>query len=315
MTEPLRVFIVDDEPPARERLAELLEDCRAEVPNVSAGEAANGVEALARLPATAPDVVLVDVHMPGMNGIEFARHLQKLEHPPAVIFVTAFDQYAVQAFEVNALDYLLKPVRAARLATALIKAAVRAGNPGGGVRFYPGSPSLIGAGLRRGDRYVACELRDDDVALLRETLAPFPGATVLQSDGFAAARHEASKGNRLFILIDPPFERGDDYARIAETVAAALLLDPDACIAVWLPLKDLETFDAFLRSVEPAGADLLVVESRLKPLTDPMKMNGCAMVIANAPAGLDAALTDVSVWVAGRLGEAGPKGEVWHTRA
>ena len=111
MTEPLRVFIVDDEPPARERLAELLEDCRAEVPNVSAGEAANGVEALARLPATAPDVVLVDVHMPGMNGIEFARHLQKLEHPPAVIFVTAFDQYAVQAFEVNALDYLLKPVR------------------------------------------------------------------------------------------------------------------------------------------------------------------------------------------------------------
>lgn len=122
MTEPLRVFIVDDEPPARERLAELLEDCRAEVPNVSAGEAANGVEALARLPAAAPDVVLVDVHMPGMNGIELARHLQKLEHPPAVIFVTAFDQYAVQAFEVNALDYLLKPVRAARLATALIKA-------------------------------------------------------------------------------------------------------------------------------------------------------------------------------------------------
>ena len=196
-----------------------------------------------------------------------------------------------------------------------LKAAVRAGNPGGGVRFYPGSPSLIGAGLRRGDRYIACELRDDDVALLRETLAPFPGATVLQSDGFTAAQQEAGKGGQVFILIDPPFERGDDYARIAETMTAALRLAPEACIAVWLPLKDLETFDAFLRSVEPAGADLLVVESRLKPLTDPMKMNGCAMVIANAPAGLDAAVTDVSVWVAGRLGEAGGKGEVWHTRA
>lgn len=123
MTEPLRVFIVDDEPPARERLAELLEDCRPEVANVSAGEAANGVEALARLPAARPDVVLVDVHMPGMNGIELARHIRNLEHPPAVIFVTAFDQYAVQAFEVNALDYLLKPVRAARLAAALLRAA------------------------------------------------------------------------------------------------------------------------------------------------------------------------------------------------
>ncbi len=123
MSGPLRVFIVDDEPPARERIAELLEDCRGEVPNAVAGEAANGIEALARLPGAAADVVLVDMHMPGMNGIELARHLQGLEPPPAVIFVTAFDQYAVQAFEVNALDYLLKPVRAVRLAAALRKAA------------------------------------------------------------------------------------------------------------------------------------------------------------------------------------------------
>jgi 23S rRNA (adenine2030-N6)-methyltransferase len=194
-----------------------------------------------------------------------------------------------------------------------LKAAVRAGNPRGGVRFYPGSPSLIATGLRRGDRYVACELRDDDAALLGQTLAPFAGATALQSDGFEAARREATKGGRLFILIDPPFERGDDYARIAGTMAAALALKPDACIAVWLPLKDLETFDAFLRSVEPAGADLLVAESRLKPLTDPMKMNGCAMVIANPPAGLEPALADVCLWVARRLGEPGGKGDVWRT--
>ena len=126
MSEPLRVFIVDDEPPARERLAELLEDCRAEVPNLMAGEAANGVEAITRVPLASPDVVLVDMHMPGMNGIELARHLQALDPAPAVIFVTAYEQYAVQAFEVNALDYLLKPVRAARLAAALRKAATAA---------------------------------------------------------------------------------------------------------------------------------------------------------------------------------------------
>lgn len=194
-----------------------------------------------------------------------------------------------------------------------LKAAVRQGNPRGGVRFYPGSPSLIGRALRRGDRYVACEIREDDAELLRQTLAPFTGAKVLQSDGFEAAQREAGKGGRLFVLIDPPFERADDYARIAQTLTSALLLDPDACIAVWLPLKDLETFDAFLRSVEAAGADLLVAEARLKPPTDPMKMNGCAMVIANPPPGLDAPLDQICAWVAARLGEPGGKAEVWRT--
>ena len=119
----LRVLVVDDEPPARERLRELLEDCRPEVPHVVAGEAANGFEGIEFLSSNAADVVLVDIHMPGMSGIEFARHAQRLETPPAVIFVTAHDQYAVQAFELNAVDYLLKPIRASRLAAALKKAA------------------------------------------------------------------------------------------------------------------------------------------------------------------------------------------------
>lgn len=123
MSDPLRVLIVDDEPPARERLRELLSDCSGEVTTEVAGEAASGMQALALLPESGADLALVDIHMPGMSGIEFARHLQVLEHPPAVVFVTAHDQYAVQAFEVNALDYLLKPVRIARLITALKKAA------------------------------------------------------------------------------------------------------------------------------------------------------------------------------------------------
>jgi two-component system, LytTR family, response regulator AlgR len=120
---PIRVVIVDDEQPARSRLRELLEDCRAELPHALAGEAATGAEGLQVVSASGADVVLVDIHMPEMSGIEFARHLQVLERPPAVIFVTAHDQYAVEAFEVNALDYLTKPVRAARLLTALKKAA------------------------------------------------------------------------------------------------------------------------------------------------------------------------------------------------
>lgn len=120
---PARIVIVDDEQPARSRLLELLRDCAGEFPHVIAGEAANGIEGLELAARGAADLALVDIHMPGMSGIEFARHLQVLERPPAVIFVTAHDQYAVQAFEVNAVDYLLKPVRAARLLAALKKSS------------------------------------------------------------------------------------------------------------------------------------------------------------------------------------------------
>jgi len=118
----MRLVIVDDERPARDRLRELLEDCRSELPHVVAGEAANGIEGLQLAASTGAEVVLVDIQMPEMSGIEFARHLQLFETPPAVIFVTAHDQYAVQAFEVNAVDYLTKPVRAVRLLAALKKA-------------------------------------------------------------------------------------------------------------------------------------------------------------------------------------------------
>ena len=119
----IRVFIADDETPARERLKELLQDIAGDVPNLVAGEAANGVEALERLPASGAQVVLLDIRMPGMDGLELARHVASLDDAPAVVFVTAHDKHAVEAFDLNALDYLLKPVRAARLAAALKKAA------------------------------------------------------------------------------------------------------------------------------------------------------------------------------------------------
>jgi two-component system response regulator AlgR len=124
----IRVFIADDEAPARERLRELLQDIATEVPNVVAGEAKNGIEALERLPASAAQVLLLDIRMPGMDGLELARHVAGMENAPAVIFVTAHDKHAIDAFELSALDYLLKPVRAERLAVALKKAAA-AGAP------------------------------------------------------------------------------------------------------------------------------------------------------------------------------------------
>ncbi len=119
---PLSVLIVDDEAPARRRLREVLEDCASELPVRIAGEADNGQAALKTLEQGGIDVVLLDIRMPGMDGIECAGHLQNLAAPPAVIFTTAYDAYACQAFELNAVDYLLKPVRAERLLRALAKA-------------------------------------------------------------------------------------------------------------------------------------------------------------------------------------------------
>ena len=121
-TQPLRVFIADDEPPARERIKELLGDVREECPTEVVGEAANGLEVLERLPESGAGVLLLDINMPGLSGLEVARHLAPLEAGPAIIFVTAHDAHALEAFDLNALDYLLKPVRAARLAAALRKA-------------------------------------------------------------------------------------------------------------------------------------------------------------------------------------------------
>jgi two-component system, LytTR family, response regulator AlgR len=115
----LKVLIVDDEPPARARLRSLLAEI-AEVQVV--GEAMSGAEALTLTHDLSPDIVLLDVRMPGIDGLEAARHLAVLEEPPAVIFTTAYDEYAVEAFEAHAIGYLLKPVRQEQLATAVVRA-------------------------------------------------------------------------------------------------------------------------------------------------------------------------------------------------
>jgi two-component system response regulator AlgR len=116
----MKVLIVDDEPPARDRLRRLLgelEDC------VVAGEAGNGNDALAACATLKPDVVLLDVRMPGLWGIEVAQHLSTLSDAPAVIFTTAYGDHAIDAFDTQAIGYLLKPIRKEKLARALTHAS------------------------------------------------------------------------------------------------------------------------------------------------------------------------------------------------
>jgi two-component system, LytTR family, response regulator AlgR len=127
----LQVLIVDDEPLARSRLRTLLAGCSAPAACAAAeaGNATQAMEMLGRLPV---DAVLLDVHMPGADGLALARALRSLPQPPAVVFVTAYAEHAVAAFELEAVDYLTKPVRLERLEQALARVEkARQGRPGG----------------------------------------------------------------------------------------------------------------------------------------------------------------------------------------
>ena len=117
----MKILIIDDEQPARERLRDLIQE-------VDTGhellEAANGLEALRITEEEQPDVVMLDIRMPIMDGLEAARHMALLTPPPAILFTTAYDEHALKAFEANAIDYLLKPIRVERLQAALERARV-----------------------------------------------------------------------------------------------------------------------------------------------------------------------------------------------
>jgi two-component system, LytTR family, response regulator AlgR len=146
----LSVLIVDDEQPARERLHRLV----AELAGWAvAGMCANGTDALALAAKLRPAVVLLDIRMPGMTGIEVAHHLGTLEEPPAIVFTTAYDEYALQAFDSHAVGYLLKPVRRERLEDAL-KHASRLSSPQ--LRKLAGPEQPLAARL-----HVAARVRDE----------------------------------------------------------------------------------------------------------------------------------------------------------
>jgi len=194
-----------------------------------------------------------------------------------------------------------------------LKQAVAAFN-GGPLERYPGSPVLIARALRPRDRLITCEIHPQDQALLARAIAAYPNAKAVDADGYATAAREAPADGPLLVLIDPPFERPDDYEQAAAAMGSILRRNRAAVVAVWLPLKDLETFDAFLRRIGSLATGALVVEARLRPLIDPMKMNGCVLVIANPPAGLAEPLTKACEWVVAAVGEKGGAARVWTPR-
>ena len=189
---------------------------------------------------------------------------------------------------------------------APLTAAVRKLNGAAQVRRYPGSPWLIAEAMRPGDSYLACELRPEEHQALGERMRGKRGVRTLCADGYEVAAAQTPSSGRVLVLIDPPFERADDYARIVETLTAVRRRNAQASALVWLPLKDLETFDGFLRDLEDAlEAPALVAETRMRPLTDPLKMNGCALILMGAPTEMLGPLEAICGWTARTLGAAG----------
>jgi 23S rRNA (adenine2030-N6)-methyltransferase len=194
--------------------------------------------------------------------------------------------------------------------------AVRALNTKSDIRLYPGSPILALQALGPQDSYIGCELRDDDAAALKAAMGKVrprggPQVRVLVQDGYACAwglRPDATR--TTLVLIDPPFERGDEYEQLVETAARLVRLRPRPLIAIWAPIKDLETFDGLVRQLEavmPDGAMGLVAQVRLRPLINPMKMNGTAMILLGETR-VEALANAVSQWIATHIGEAGAMG-------
>ena len=116
----MKILIVDDEPLARQRLQSVIEEL--DIGHVVAA-GSSGEQAIALCESHQPDIVLLDIRMPGMDGIEAAQHIMKLDAPPAIIFTTAYDEYAIKAFDAHVVDYLLKPIRKQRLQEAITSAS------------------------------------------------------------------------------------------------------------------------------------------------------------------------------------------------
>lgn len=202
----MRVLIVDDEAPARARLKQIVDDLDG---YEFAGEAKNGEQAIELVPDARPDIVLLDIRMPGLNGIETAHHLNTLDNPPAVVFTTAYDEYAIEAFEAQAIGYVLKPVRRSRLEAALAHASRLAGSA---LTQAAGE-----AGLGTVRKHVCVRTQD------KLTLIPIADISVFRADQKYVTVHHTN-GESLIddSLKSLEHEFADDFVRIHRSVLVAV---------------------------------------------------------------------------------------------
>lgn len=242
----MKVLIVDDEPLARERLRRFCEEDLSGYSVVA--EASDGAAAIREAQQHTPDVVLLDVRMPGMDGIEAARHLAELEPAPAVIFTTAYDDYALDAFAVHAVGYLLKPVRCDKLEDALKIAA---------------KPNAVQLAALRGDSgkprarsHISARVRGNLVLIKIEDILYF------QADQkYITVRHAGGEVLIEEALKDLEEEFGDRFVRIHRNALVALAgivaLERDALGRTVVKLKGItETLEVSRRHLPGLRATL-----------------------------------------------------------
>lgn len=177
--------------------------------------------------------------------------------------------------------------------------AVRAANPDGGLRWYPGSPGLVRALLRPQDRLTAVELHPEDARTLGERFAGDRRVLVRHMDGYTALKALLPPDPRRgLVLIDPPFEVKDEFDRLRRGLREAFRRWPTGLYAVWYPIKDRQPVAAFHAALAAeSGPKTLVAEMLIRPEDDPFRLNGCGLVLVNPPWRLDESLAVLLPWL------------------
>ncbi len=172
---------------------------------------------------------------------------------------------------------------------------------GGGLRRYPGSPRLVRAALRPGDRFVACEKHPEEALRLKREFAGDRVVEVSQSDGYHALKSMLPPPERRgLILIDPPFEATDEFEVLLRALRHGLRRFATGCYAVWYPIKDPEAVRSFMVSV--ADTKPLVLELRLGRAAPPGRLAACGLAVINPPWKFEEAMREALPWIAARLG-------------
>lgn len=181
----------------------------------------------------------------------------------------------------------------------------------GPVSHYPGSPLLAAVRLGQGDQLIACELHPEEAqgltaVLTRAAGRESPRLDIRAADGFEAALQLPNGPDRAtVVLIDPPYERGDDHDRVVATCADLMRRRPAPSVIIWAPIKDLETLDHMLRGLDALpGVRGTAVQTRLRPPLNPMKMNGCAIIVLHVPPAVRKAAVAAAEAVARLCGDA-----------
>ena len=192
-----------------------------------------------------------------------------------------------------------QPAAVARYLAAVAAYDRKFGRGSGALRHYPGSPRLVRAGLRPGDRFVACELHAEDALALKREFAGDRGIEVRQADGYQALKALMPPVERRgLVLLDPPFEAADEFDRLARALKQALRRFATGCYAVWYPIKDeaaVATFKATL-----AGVKALILELRLRDAPEG-KLAACGLAVINPPWTFQEAMAEALPWLGSAL--------------